>query len=611
MIIGQMRTTGLSLKYKILLLLTLVPVVTLGFYIWMAIKVFQNDKESYVRDASLSVVRTLSSQAGIQLNSTLSKVKPIMQEYLIRGEFAEVSRSILESDPNLFWVAVFQVGTSGVEQKGIVEKHQTQGTQDLKSFGSLTQLINQLKNEDRLVRFPFKNEKMLMVEKVAIGAESPLYFLIMAEAHSLVSAFTAASGAEAFLVGAEGFILLGPAKNKAHYLRQLYDVQLDSVDKNSGWSFAKNTFSINGEEMISSFSQVPFGQLSVASFVPRSAAFQAVKILSQRSVIFFVLLIAAATIVSLIASGSLTATLAELSRAAQKVAGGVFDIKVAVKSKDEVGVLAQSFNQMAGEISRLMRETAEQARMAGELKTAKTVQDTLFPPANTKIGDLEISGFYEPASEIGGDWWHYSQVGSKVFLWIGDATGHGAPAALITSAAKSAATILERLDVNPAQALSLLNKSIYDVSRGQIMMTFFLASYDLETHEFCYANASHEAPFLISYSELPPKKKDLYPMNEVVQPRLGQSRDTVYEMHRVNLNKGDRILFYTDGIPDIPNPKGDSWGEREFIKGILAANTGRPSAEQSVQQLVASFNSYRSQSALKDDVTFFMIVRDL
>ncbi|MFN7453718.1 MAG: SpoIIE family protein phosphatase [Pseudobdellovibrionaceae bacterium] len=607
----QMRTTGMSLKYKILLLLTLVPVLTLGFYIWMAINVFQNDKESYVRDSSLSVVKTLSSQAGLQLNSTLSKVKPIMQEFLLRGEFAGVSRSILESDSSLFWVAVFQQGPGGVEQRAIVEKFQAQGVQELRSFGNLSQLFAQLKGEDRLIRFPFKNEKMLVVEKVSFGGESPLYFLVMAEAQSLVSAFKAATGGQAFLVGPEGFILLGPAEVKANYLSELYDVPLESFGQTKSWSFAKNTFSVAGEEMISSFSQVPFGQLAVASFVPRSAAFQAVKILIQRSVIFFVLLIAATTIVSLIASANLTATLSGLSRAAQKVAEGVFDIQVSVKSKDEVGVLARSFNQMAGEISRLVRETAEQARMAGELKTAKTVQDTLFPPSTAKIGDLEISGFYEPASEIGGDWWHYSQVGNKVFLWIGDATGHGAPAALITSAAKSASTILERLDVDPAQALSLLNKSIYDVSRGQIMMTFFLAAYDLETHELSYANASHEAPFLIGQSEQPPKKKDLNPLNEVIQPRLGQSRDTVYDLHKVILEKGDRVLFYTDGIPDIPNPEGESWGEREFIKGILASNAARPSAAESVQRLVASFSSYRSQSTLKDDVTFFMIVRDL
>ncbi len=109
----------------------------------------------------------------------------------------------------------------------------------------------------------------------------------------------------------------------------------------------------------------------------------------------------------------------------------------------------KNFNIMAAEVSRLLDQTAEKARMESELQTAKTVQETLFPETRAKIGPLAIAGYYEPASECGGDWWHYCQIGNKIFLWIGDATGHGAPAALITSAAKSASTIIERLNISP------------------------------------------------------------------------------------------------------------------------------------------------------------------
>src|SRR5690606_35511909 len=109
---------------------------------------------------------------------------------------------------------------------------------------------------------------------------------------------------------------------------------------------------------------------------------------------------------------------------------------------DEVGGLAQGFNFMAGEVSRLMEETKEAARMEGELETVRLVQETLFPEPVKRVGDFHLAGHFEPASECGGDWWHYCKVGDKLFIWIGDATGHGAPSAMVTSAAKAAATII-------------------------------------------------------------------------------------------------------------------------------------------------------------------------
>ena len=71
---------------------------------------------------------------------------------------------------------------------------------------------------------------------------------------------------------------------------------------------------------------------------------------------------------------------------------------------------------MTVEIKRLLKETAEKARMESELLTAHTVQETLFPPSHFKNDILEIMGFYQPASECGGDWWFYNQKENKTFF---------------------------------------------------------------------------------------------------------------------------------------------------------------------------------------------------
>ncbi|MGZ5278893.1 MAG: SpoIIE family protein phosphatase [Pseudobdellovibrionaceae bacterium] len=600
------RRRSLSIRYKILLLLTLVPLVTLSLYLVMAVQVFQKDKLAYVFESGLSVARTLSSQASTEMNGMLITSKPAMQEFLLERAFGKVSQAIFDTEGQLEWMAAFSAGPTGFEKMGVVERVQGSSSKDLLSLGEMAPLLAELNSRDRLIRVPFKDDRILIMERVGRDATNPGYvFMMIGHLPELANSFRTASG-EVYLVNEQGFVLFGPMGTESTFVTT--KVSPDFVDEFKGKnnSGTKEVPNMEGGTLLASFSKTSFKGLTVVALVDRKAALAAVDDLLRRSLVFFLLLISASTVVSLFASGTLTSALTDLFQATKKVAEGNFDFQVQVRSNDEIGSLADSFNAMASEVSRLMGETAEKARMESELKTAQTVQETLFPPTRADMSGLRIAGYYEPASECGGDWWHYCQIENKIFLWIGDATGHGAPAALITSAAKSAATIIERLNVEPDHALALLNRAIYDVSKGRIMMTFFLASFDLTTHELVYANASHEAPFLIKKSDQPLKKKDLIPLNEVNNPRLGQDRETKYEQTKVQLDPGDRILFYTDGIPDIENPQKVAWGEREFIKGIISTNKDFGSISDSVDNLVHQFSEYRQKAPLKDDITFFM-----
>jgi sigma-B regulation protein RsbU (phosphoserine phosphatase) len=601
------KRRNLSIRYKILLLLTLVPLVTLALYLAMAVQVFKNDKLAYVFESSLSSARTLSSQASTEINGLMTTAKPAMQEFLLERNFGKVSQAIFETEGQLEWMAAFNSTAGGFDKLAIVERAKGSGEKDLLSLGQkLTPLFAELNQKDRLVRAPFNDDRILVMERVGRDTTNPGFvFMMIGHLTELATSFRTA-GSEVYLVNEQGQVLFGPSDTEGTKLTDKLPADFIDDFKGQSSSGTKEVQSLQGSTLLASFSKTSFKGLTVVSLVNKKDALAAVSDLLRRSLVFFLLLISASTVVSLFASGTLTSALTDLFSATKKVAEGNFDFQVKVRSNDEIGSLAESFNAMSSEVARLMGETAEKARMESELKTAQTVQETLFPATRADLNGFKIAGYYEPASECGGDWWHYCQVENKILLWIGDATGHGAPAALITSAAKSAATIIERLNVEPDQALSMLNRAIYDVSKGRIMMTFFLASFDLETREFIYANASHEAPFLIQKSDQPLKKKDLIPLNEVNNPRLGQDRDTRYEQTKVTLTAGDRILFYTDGIPDIENPEKVAWGEREFIKGIISSNKDFPAISESVDTLVQLFSGYRQKAPLKDDITFFM-----
>ncbi|WP_413291016.1 SpoIIE family protein phosphatase [Bdellovibrio sp. HCB337] len=588
--------------------------LTLSIYLFLAVQIFESDKVAYVFDSSSNVSGAMASQVKAQLNSLLNESKPVFQDFLTNGDFTSQTSVFFASGSSLESVVAFRFNTETkkYEKKAFAEKTARTTEGILLGLEKMMQgIFTEVEAQGRTVKVPYQDDRLFIFEKVkGEKEEQGTIFMVIARLPEVAEMFRAQSSQRLYLVSRDGLILFGPEGTVGSQMQRIFPLRILENANNKVAQGAETVKDASGTELLVSYSRAGFGDLMVVSSVDKKKALGAVEILIRKSLIFFGILIAVTAIISLLASSSLTGALTLLFDATKKVAEGDFNIRVNVKSTDEVGTLADNFNLMAAEVSRLLDATAQKARMESELQTAKTVQETLFPETTAKIGPLSIAGYYEPASECGGDWWHYCQVGRKIFLWIGDATGHGAPAALITSAAKSASTIIERLNVNPAQALELLNRSIYDVSKGRIMMTFFLASFDPDTGEFTYANASHEAPFLIKKSENALKKKDLIPLNEVNNPRLGQGRDTKYKQTSVTLDPEDMVFFYTDGIPDIQNGVKMTWGEREFLKAIISTNKDYPSAQDSVDRLAQMIQDYRQGEVLIDDVTFFVVKND-
>jgi sigma-B regulation protein RsbU (phosphoserine phosphatase) len=358
-------------------------------------------------------------------------------------------------------------------------------------------------------------------------------------------------------------------------------------------------------KMLLSYSRSPGTQLAVFSAIDRKAALKAVDLLLAKSILFFVALISLTIIISVIASKRLTSALTLLHQATKKIGEGKFDeVNIQVNSKDEIGDLANRFNQMASEVSNLMKANMERVRMEDELKTAKLVQETLFPAPKADLGKVEIAGRYEPASECGGDWWHYCKIGGKDFFWIGDATGHGVPAALITSAARSTACMIELYNdqnLGPAQAMSYMNRTILQTSSGKMNMTFFIGCYDPKTNKFSYASAGHLPPYLISQGS------QLKPLQDSPGSPLGYDPNTEYTAAEFEVTPGTSIICFTDGLQDVVNPAGEAFGKKRVRNLFKEAGDKTTRAEAMVEDIYGQLMSYRSNTQLVDDVTFFAI----
>lgn len=596
----------LSLRLKLLALLVSLPLISLGLYLAMAMGLFQEDKIAYVYDSSAAVSRSLATQMRMELQTAYDTYRTVAENYDINtNDFNQVGKDFFTKNPRLQALILIRRQPDGSYKKLAQIAKDIAAAQAFLGDNALIEKTRADAIANTVTAHELAGSAGILVTAFRLGEEKDVDHMVVMGLYQdddLINAFSSAGNYASFVVSRRGAVAIGAMDVVDTDLEKLKPIY-SRIDKDG----VAQTILSDGITYLISYSNVGLGDLVVISRVDKTKALKAVEVLLAKSVLFFIVLLATTLLISIFASNQLTSQLRELFEATKKVAQGDFNVQVKAKSRDEVGGLAESFNWMAAEVARLLNETAEKARMESELSTVKTVQETLFPPPQSQFGPLSIMGHFEPASECGGDWWSYSRVGNKIFLWIGDATGHGAPAALITSAARSASAVIEALpNITPGAALSILNRAIHQTSKGQIMMTFFVASIDLDLKTFSYASASHDPPYFMRKSGDKLAKKDLVPLNEVNGPRLGESKDYVYEDTTIEFGPGDMLFLYTDGILDVQDPAGKKWGERAFLKTLIDNANSGTNVEARLNGVKKTMNDFRAGSQLIDDVTMVM-----
>lgn len=271
---------------------------------------------------------------------------------------------------------------------------------------------------------------------------------------------------------------------------------------------------------------------------------------------------------------------------------------------------AQFIDTLAGQVAqsleniRLYEATAEQARLDIELRTAQAVQRALIPAAPPEVPGLEIAAAYLPAAEVGGDWYGFLPgAGGELHVLIGDVTGHGVPAALLTACATTTCQMMAGdRDLSPMRLVQRLAGSIRTVGKGELMMTFFAARIDAARREVVYSNAGHPAPY------------HLHP-GRTGGPRLGVlstgptwilgSRDEPRGgERRAPLEPGETLVFYTDGLIECESPAREPFGTQTLHK-LLRQEVGN--AESLRDRIMSSALTHYGGQPRVDDITLVVI----
>jgi serine phosphatase RsbU (regulator of sigma subunit) len=304
-------------------------------------------------------------------------------------------------------------------------------------------------------------------------------------------------------------------------------------------------------------------------------------------------------------STSMTRPLKSLREKATLLGEGDFSVRVDnVKTKDEVGVLATTFNQMAGDLEKSMDARAYQERVGKELELAAGIQQDLLPKENPKVPGLDIAAGIIPADEVGGDVYDYiAPDEDNLYGYVGDVTGHGVPAGLLVSVTSALIHSYSHLQ-DPKQVLIETNKIIKQKTRANMFVTLILWHWNVKTKKLTLVSAGHEVA--LKYSAGPVKTDEL----DKGGIALGMMPDisALIKDQPVELEPKDCIILYTDGVPEAWRNEKEQYGMPEF-KRVVTQSCDLPSAEAIKMALLADVKQWTDGFEQKDDITVMVLKR--
>jgi sigma-B regulation protein RsbU (phosphoserine phosphatase) len=320
-----------------------------------------------------------------------------------------------------------------------------------------------------------------------------------------------------------------------------------------------------------------------------------------------------ALVIGFVLARQITGAVHDLFTGTEHLRNRDFTYHIPVRARDQLGELAESFNVMTGEITKLIRENAEKARMEQEMLAAREIQQKLLPSGPMTVPGIAVTAFCEPAREVAGDYFDFLPISpTKLGVLIADVSGKGLPAGLYMAQLKVLVQSLARTHTSPREFLKAVNRVVADNIDSKSFITMSYGVIDLDLKQMAFARAGHcplirvpgAAPAGLRRSEL------IAPDGLVLGLKIddGAMFDRMVEEVMVPLAPGDLIVFYTDGISETMNDAFDCYGEPRLAK-VLEQYAHLP-FEQLRSFIFADLRAFAGDADQHDDMTMILLKVD-
>ncbi len=308
-------------------------------------------------------------------------------------------------------------------------------------------------------------------------------------------------------------------------------------------------------------------------------------------------------------AGRITSPISHLTEEVEGISGGDLDKRIEVKTGDEIETLADAFNQMTASLKTYIHDltavTAEKERIGAELNVATQIQHDMLPcifPAFPERHEFDIYATMDPAKEVGGDFYDFFMVDdTHLAVVMADVSGKGVPAALFMVIAK---TIIKNqaLTGEPlAQVFDRANDQLCENNGEGLFVTAFMGLLDINSGDFTFVNAGHNAPLLrrrgreYEYLKMDPG---------FVLAGLEGMR---YESDRLRLEPGDTLFLYTDGVTEALDPNEELFGEDRLKAALNRDEAKELKMNELLPYIRAALRNFADGAEQADDITMLGI----
>jgi sigma-B regulation protein RsbU (phosphoserine phosphatase) len=273
----------------------------------------------------------------------------------------------------------------------------------------------------------------------------------------------------------------------------------------------------------------------------------------------------------------------------------------------EAGLLLRNHVETMLEfIKRADSDSSIRFSLRRDLENAKDVQEAFFPPT-LSIPGLCCKTFYKPAQSIGGDYYDFMQLwGDRWGIAIGDVSGKGIGAALLM-ASLQASLRSQALHAHSdlAALIGDVDQLVYAASPDHLYASLFYAEYDTVTRILRYVNAGHDWPIVVRWKN---GQCRLFRLKPGGNP-IGMLKGSKFVASAIQLEPGDVLVAYTDGITEAENAQRELWGHRRLENLLRTCRDSNP--EGMIRCILDEVQEFTNGGSQRDDVTLMVIgVRD-
>ena len=284
-----------------------------------------------------------------------------------------------------------------------------------------------------------------------------------------------------------------------------------------------------------------------------------------------------------------------------------FQMEKTYRTGDEIEVLAESFAKLSAKtlqyVEQVKTVTAEKERISAELNMATAIQASQLPrlfPAFPDRPEFDVYATMIPAKEVGGDFYDFFLVDEDhIALVMADVSGKGVPAALFMMVSRVLIKSRVQNGESPGEALANVNNQLCEGNEPGFFVTVWLGILEISTGKGIAANAGHEHPAIC-------RRNGSYELSTYRHsPAVAAMENIRFREHEFELNPGDRLFVYTDGVTEATNQENELFGTSRMLKALNSKADANP--EETIENVMNGIRGFVADAEQFDDITMLSL----